>query len=152
MFTPKQTAEILEIPPSTLRRYRSQWAGYLSAPDKSRQYTQDDIDTLRLIRDLIGQRKSQDEIAEILMQGPQPPFAGDVFEDEIPPGPQPQGAIQSIEFFQNIMDQLTNEHKTALTAKDAHIETLEKNQDRLQREIAWFRLPWYKKMFRDPPE
>ncbi|GAH82812.1 unnamed protein product, partial [marine sediment metagenome] len=97
-------------------------------------------------------RKSQDEIAKILLQGPQPPFTGDVFEDEIPPEPQPQAAIQSIDFFSQVIDQLTAEHQTALTAKDAHIVTLEKNQDRLQREISWFRLPWYKKLFRDPPE
>ena len=147
MFTPKQVSETLEIPLSTLRRYRSKWADYLSAPDNKRRYSQEDIDTLRIIRDLTTQRKSADDIIQVL-QEPIEPF---IFEDT-QPEPEPQRAIQSIEFFSQVIDQLTSEHQTALSAKDAHIETLEKNQDRLQREISWLRLPWYKKLFRDPPE
>ena len=143
MFTPKQAAEILEIPPSTLRRYRSKWADHLSAPDEKRRFTDEDIDTLRVIRDLTNQRKPQADIIAAL-QEPIEPF---IFEDFKPePEPEQSSAIQSIEFFQNIMDQLTDEHKTAIGAKSDHIEDLRREIAQLRADLEDAKKPWWKRL------
>ena len=127
-FTPKQASETLEIPPSTLRRYRLEWAAYLSVPDKSRRLTQADLDTLGIIRDHIG-KKSRGEIEAILQGTP--------LIDE-----QPGGAIQSVDFFSQVMEQLTEEHKTALQAKDDHISDLRREIDQLRADLK----PWWKRL------
>ena len=147
---------MLEIPPSTLRRYCSEWAPYLSesaqTTGKKRQFTQEDIDTLRTIRSLIGQRKNQAEIAAALEPET---LTGEVF-DEMPAAPDPEpelpSAIQSIEFFGQILEQMTDQHKSVIMAKDETITGLKKDKDRLQNELAWLRLPWFRKWFREPPE
>jgi DNA-binding transcriptional MerR regulator len=139
-FTPKQAAEILEIPPSTLRRYRSKWADYLSAPDEKRRFTDQDIDTLRVIRDLTNQRKPKADIIAAL-QEPIEPF---IFNDTQPaPEPDQSSAIQSIEFFSQVIDQLTSEHKTAIRAQSDHIDDLRREIAQLRSDLADAKKPWW---------
>ena len=143
MFTPKQAAEILEIPPSTLRRYRSKWADHLSAPDEKRRFTDEDIDTLRVIRDLTNQRKPQADII-VALQEPIEPF---IFEDFQPaPEPEQSSAIQSLEFFSQVIDQLTGEHKTAILAQSDHIEDLRREIDQLRGDLEEARKPFWKRL------
>ena len=154
MFPPKTVSEILGIPPSSLRRYCSAWSQYLSesaqTTGKKRQFTQEDIDALRIIRDLVG-KKSHAEIVAAL-QEPEP-LTGEVFEDFQPDQePEQPSAIQSIEFFSQVIDQMADQHKSVIMAKDETITGLKKDKDRLQNELSWHRLAWYRRIFKNPPE
>lgn len=138
-FSPKQAAEILQIPASSLRRYRQEWAPILSAPDEKRRYTQEDIEALRIIRDLTG-KKTREEIEQILL-GPTEPFT---FEEPLPE-PNQGAAIQSIEFFNSFIEQLTEGHNTTLQAKDETIEVLKSENERLRDELDQAKTPWWKR-------
>jgi hypothetical protein len=61
------------------------------------------------------------------------------------PQEEASSALQTKEFYEQFF-------KPALDAKDQTIEMLEQDKDRLQKENFWLRLPWYKKLFREPPE
>ena len=148
MFPPKTVSEILGIPPSSLRRYCSEWSQYLSesaqTTGKKRQFTQEDIDALRIIRDLVGKKTHAEIVAALQEPGP---LTGEVFEDFKPePEPEQSSAIQSIEFFQNIMDQLTDEHKTAIGAKSDHIEDLRREIAQLRADLEAAKRPWWKRL------
>lgn len=68
MYTPEQTAGMLKIAKSTLRKYSSLFSGYLSqsANRKSRKYTDSDIATLRQIVQLRNKNIPLDEIPQHL--------------------------------------------------------------------------------------
>ena len=158
--TAGEISKTLGITTATLRNYVKHFGQHLS-PDAARKtrkrFTADDLQTLKVAKTLLDDGLTYDQVSEQLEILRAQCEVIDDFQPENQPEDIPQeeetpSAIQSIEFFSQIIDQLTEEHKTALQAKDSHIESLEKNQDRLQKEISWLRLPWYKKLFRDPPE
>lgn len=68
MYTPEQTAGMLKIAKSTLRKYSGLFGGYLSpsANRKSRKYTDSDIATLSQIVKLRDQNIPLDEIPKHL--------------------------------------------------------------------------------------
>ena len=64
MITPAQCAETLSIPASTIRRWASKFAPYLSEQrGKKRSYTISDLDIFRQIHHLSSQGLSLDQIA-----------------------------------------------------------------------------------------
>lgn len=68
MYTPEQTAGMLGIAKSTLRKYSSLFGGYLSpaANRKSRKYTDSDIATLRQVVKLRNENIPLNEIEKHL--------------------------------------------------------------------------------------
>jgi DNA-binding transcriptional MerR regulator len=141
--SPKQASEILEIPASSVRRYRQVYAEQLSTPDKKRRLTQEDMDKLRTIRELTG-RYPIEEIKKILDQPPdQFTPETEVFEGEIPH--EPQAAMQSIEILENLITNLQDQFTITLDAKDQTIAILQDEINRLRDEVDQAKKPWWKR-------
>jgi len=69
MYTPSQASEMLHIPPSTLRRYASQFSEHLSEhanKTRGRRYTEADITILARARELLKNGNSPDKTNELL--------------------------------------------------------------------------------------
>lgn len=131
-FSPKEAQEILGFPASTVRRYRQIYANLLSTPDKSRRLTQDDIDTLARIRELSDRRFTTEEIEQIILEPPEQ-VETEAFDGEIP------SAIQPVEFFNQVIDQLTDQHKE-------HINDLRREIAQLRADLEDARRPWWKRL------
>jgi len=151
-YTPKQVQEMLTLPPSTLRRYASLYKDFLSqeARQPRRNYTEQDINVIAHIKDLSAKRLTVEEIHEqlqtVILFGDD-----DITNDQAKPvedqprprqerQPENTRAIQPVEFFQNMIAELTAQHEQTLAAKDQHIDYLES-------EIKRLRTPWYKRLF-----
>ena len=135
-YSPKEAQQILGFPASTVRRYRQIYANLLSVPDKSRRLTQDDIETLRHIRELSDRRFTTEEIEQIILDPPEQ-VESEAFDGEIP-GEIPS-AIQPVEFFNQVIDQLTDQHKE-------HINDLRREIDQLRADLEETRKPWWKRL------
>ena len=69
MFTSGQVAKMLELPPSTLRRYVSRYGDALSdgaRASRSRRFTDGDVVILQRVRELLSAGKSPDEVDGLL--------------------------------------------------------------------------------------
>jgi len=60
-----------------------------------------------------------------------------------------ENAIQSLEFFENFINQLTTQHEREIVAKDEMINELKGDKTRLQAEIDRLNLPWWDRIFRN---
>jgi len=176
---PGKVSETLNVTDTTLRNYVKHFKKFLS-PDATKRtgkrFSPEDVETLKTAKGLLDEGWTYEQVQERLESQP---VTGEVIDESQPETePQPDtsqeeptpdeipSAIQSIEFFSQVIEQLTDEHKTALTAKDNHIEELktdkerliqEKEQERLekektQRQLNYERLPFYRQWFTEPPE
>jgi len=69
MFTPGQVSDMLEVPPSTLRRYVKQFEKHLSesaTKTRGRRFTERDVATLAQARELLQQGRKPKETNELL--------------------------------------------------------------------------------------
>jgi len=70
MFTPGQVSEMLDIPPSSLRRYATEYSDKLSETarqtGKRRLYSDNDVMLLKRIRQYTRQRKTPEQIRQLL--------------------------------------------------------------------------------------
>ena len=69
MFTPGQVSDMLEIPPSTLRRYVKDYPEHLSktaTKKRGRRYTEADIATLARAREMLQQGREPEEVGKLL--------------------------------------------------------------------------------------
>jgi DNA-binding transcriptional MerR regulator len=69
MYSPEQTSEMLKIPPSTLRRYATQYHAHLSehaTKQHRRKYTEQDIAILARARELLSEGKSPEQVNNLL--------------------------------------------------------------------------------------
>ena len=83
------------------------------------------------------------------------PLEGEVIDEQQPePQPEPSSedfqpgdisAIQTREFYERFF-------KPALDAKDETISGLKTDKERLQRQLNYANLPWFRKWFSEPPE
>ena len=123
VYTPKQVKELLTIPGSTLRRYASLFAAYLSqeANRKRRNYTEQDVSIIARIRDLSKSGRSIDEIKDELQL---------VVDDDQGNGQEDITALA----LPGILEQV-NEYKTlmqqAITAQLAQEATITAQQDKI---------------------
>lgn len=145
-YTPKIVGEMLDLPPSTLRRYATDYGDFLSESarqtGKKRFYTDSDIPILRRISKYTRQRKPKDEIIKLLS-----------VEPDRPPGETPQETALTllpdvIQAFEIV--------RAKISYQDSEIESLREELDQtradLRRLESWFSLPWYKRVGRRPPE
>ena len=69
MYTPSQASEMLNIPPSTLRRYANHFSSHLSEHarrERGRRYDEQDISILARARELLNEGHSPDKTNELL--------------------------------------------------------------------------------------
>ena len=127
-----QTSEMLKIPPSSLRRYSSYFASYLSpqSPGRKRSYTDSDIVILGKIKELT-RKLPLDQI------GPRLPLV------EEPPPPENSLAL---------IPGIAREFERIDTGLSSLRASWEEDHKRLEKITAWARLPWWRKLFTSPPE
>jgi len=127
MITPAQCAETLSIPASTIRRWASKFAPYLSEQrGKKRSYTISDLDIFRQIHHLSSQGLSLDQIADSLK----------VREPE---------QVKAVELL--ALDDFAQALES-LFADNARLqEQVDEQQKQISQLLAWVSLPWYKRLF-----
>ena len=129
MITPKQAAETLMVNASTVRRWANEFEPFLS-PRKGtkRQYTIDDLATLRKIKDYYSQGMSTSQVSEAL---------GVV--DRVSPNDK---ALINISDFALAFEQLNLDNiqlQKQINEQGAAIEALKAELSELKR-------PWYQKL------
>jgi DNA-binding transcriptional MerR regulator len=134
MIKPGQASDTLDIPPSTLRRLANEFEDYLSPQTgRFREYTLEDLDTFRRIRELLSHGMTYEDVKTRLQVLEKPSEDQEVKDLAIVP--------ELIKSLQIASDQLAT-----LQAKsddqDKRIKALE----------AWLALPWYRKLFTKPPQ
>lgn len=149
MYNPRTVSEMLDIPPSTLRRLAGNYADLLSeAAGKSgskRFYTDDDVLTLKRISAYTRQRKTPDEIRQLLQV--------------VEPEPEPTNALALLPTvlaeFEHLRGQIASLNEQIQTSQEKHDQTsheLSETRQRLDRLEDWLKLPWYKRLTSRPPE
>ena len=119
-----------------------------------KRFSPEDIRTLKTAKSLLDAGLTYSQVQERLENQT---LTGEVLED-FQPGTEPQpepspedfqpgdiSAIQTREFYERFF-------KPALDAKDETITELKTDKERLQRQLNYERLPWFKKWFSDAPE
>ena len=154
---PGEIAKTLNVTTATLRNYAKKFAPFLSKDatgETNRRYTPEDVETLKLASSLLRDGLTYEQVRSQLQERP---VTGEVIEDETtgpeppedtPPEdtePEPAVSMQTLEFFEKFV-------QPALSAKDETIEILQRDKERLLRENAWLRLPWYRRLFTKPPD
>jgi len=133
MIKPGQASETLNIPPSTLRRLANEFEDYLSPQTGHyREYSLEDLDTFRKIRELVSHGQTYKDIKPKLQVLEKPSENQEPKSLAIVP--------ELIKSLQIASDQLATLQAKADT-QDQRIKALE----------AWIALPWYRKMFTKPP-
>lgn len=154
---PGAIAKTLGVSTATVRNYVHEFQKFLSpaaTSDTNRRFTEKDVQVLRLVRSMLNEGESYEQVRQYLETLPLEGdvFEGDVFEgfEQEQPFQEVPSAIQPLEFFTKFVEQLTEEHKSTIQAKDETIENLKADKERLQEEIDWLRLPWFIRWFRKP--
>lgn len=135
MFTPKQASEMLSIPVSTLRRYSVDYAQHMSESARpargKRHYTDQDILTLKKIRELVSSKHNPDDINRLL-----------VIVDDHQDHPSALALLPDIQqAFEDIRSMLANERSER--------ERLSQRLDELE---TWIQTPWYKRLLKKLPK
>jgi DNA-binding transcriptional MerR regulator len=128
MFTPGKAAELINCPPSTLRRYVNLFPNYLSraARKRPRSYNQNDLSTIAKIKELLAQGVLVKDISsklELVIDQEQPESTALTLP----------GLVQTIKDMQAAFDNQSSQIV------------------QLQSRITWLELPFYKKIGRTPP-
>ena len=130
MITPAQCAETLSIPASTIRRWASKFAPYLSEQrGKKRSYTISDLDIFRQIHHLSSQGLSLDQIADSLK----------VRE------PDRVKAVEllALDDFAQALESLFADNARL----QERVDEQQKQISQLDHLVARLSLPWYKRLF-----
>ena len=139
-FTPAQVQKMLGLPPSTLRHYSRLFADYLSTPAKSgrkRHYSARDVTILGDIMHLSGEGVRLADIPARLGEMVDLIETDDVPQQQVNALALPQ-ILQRIEKTDDRLDRLEQQQAAQL----ARLQALE----------AWYKLPWWKRLGKKPPE
>jgi DNA-binding transcriptional MerR regulator len=131
---PGEVSELLQIPPSSLRRYVSEFGEYLSPnaqQSKRRDYTDQDIATIARIRELTAQGLTSEDI--------KPQLEKTVDQD------QDQETALTLPIVIQKFQDLTRQLETIQDQASQQAQQLEKLK-------SWAALPWWKRLFTRPPE
>src|SRR3990172_3813398 len=128
MFTPGQVSEMLDIPASSLRRYATIFAQFLDqgARRRKRLYTDQDILTLRRVRDFAAHGLTTGQIAQRL---------------EVVEVDQPNNALALLP---NVLREFEILHSMQ-SDQDQRIEQLRSEIEQLREEIRQQRRPWWRR-------
>lgn len=128
MFTPGKAAELINCPPSTLRRYVNLFPNYLSraARKRPRSYNEADLTTIAKIKELLAQGVLVKDIPsklELVIDQEQPESSALTLP----------GLVQTIK-----------EMQAAFDNQAAQL-------DQLQARLNWLETPFYKRIGKKPP-
>ena len=151
--TPGEVSKTLDVTGATLRNYVKQFKPFLSenATKKTRKrFSPEDIQILKTAKSFLDAGLTYEQVSERLETLPalgeviDEPEPETIFED-IPPAEEPTTAIQTREFYEQFF-------LPALDAKNETIQELKSDKERLQRQLNYERLPFFRKWFSKPPE
>jgi DNA-binding transcriptional MerR regulator len=130
---------MLEIPPSTLRRYVKEYADHLTdlaTKKRGRRFTELDIATLARVRTLLQQGRNPEEVNELM--GVVGIEEGDASADS---------ALALVPTISHALSELED----AAQGIRLDLEDLSNNQTESERRLAeietWMSRPWYKRLF-----
>jgi len=142
MFTPGQVSDMLEIPPSTLRRYVKDFPKHLSetaTKKRGRRFTEHDIATLARARELLQQGRKPKETNKLLaIVGQEDGQA------------EPDSALALVPSISHALSEVQEQAQ----ALRSILENVADNQNAANRRLealeAWMREPWYRRLFARP--
>jgi DNA-binding transcriptional MerR regulator len=148
LFDPKTVSGMLEIPSSTLRRYAQLYPEYFSETakisSKKRRYSNQDVLILKKIKELTRSRKTTDEIRAALQIVQESPETTDQ-----PENLNPNAIVPLIAQFTAEIEQL----RITQAETQSTVEQLNQRIDQLEHQLAFSRLPWWKRIQkRNQPE
>ena len=137
MFTPKQIQETLTVSPSTLRRWANRFEEYLSIEENRksgshRSYTPEDLSIFQTIQTHLDNGLTYAEIEERL----------NVVEE---PEPDQSTALLRLPDFQAAIETA----RANVASMQMEIHELKEWQAEMN---AWLALPWWKRLFTNPPQ
>lgn len=144
MFTPGQVSDMLEIPPSTLRRYVKDYPEHLSktaTKKRGRRYTEADIATLARARELLQQGRKPEETNKLLAVVGQ--------ED---PDAQPDSALALVPSISQALSEVQEQAQALRSILENVADNQNEANSRLEALEAWARAPGYRRIFGPPPE
>ena len=149
MFTPGQVSDMLEVPPSTLRRYVLQFTTHLSETaikKRGRRFAERDVATLARARELLQQGRKPPEVNELLAV---------VGQEEA----QPDAALALVPSISAALTEaldMAQSLRAEVGDLAGQVEQVAQDQGATKDELAelrkWLRLPWYKRWRTLPPE
>lgn len=138
-YSPDQVSTMIDVSPATLRRYAHEYAEFLSdrARDtsKRRRYTDEDIIVLKKIRLLVREKKTPDEIRQLI------PLIEDAPEE---PGSSLALLPAVLQEFENLRARLASQDER-ITNQNQQLDELRRRLDELFEERHQ---PWYRRLFR----
>jgi len=144
MFTPGQVSEMLEIPPSTLRRYVKDYPEHLSktaTKKRGRRYTEADIATLARAREMLQQGREPEEVGKLLAVVGQEDGQAEP-DSALALVPSISQALSEVQEQSQALRSILESVADRQAAADQRVEALE----------AWMREPWYRRLFGGPRE
>jgi len=145
-ITPGQLSENLGVPASTLRRWSNRFAKFLTPQPvesgRHREYSNDDLETFRQIRDFAAKGNSLKTIENLLTVVDRP--AQETSKDE---PPQPDNAGSALLVVGGLSRELGN-HSNKIENIQTQLDLANK---RLAALTEWLSLPWYKRIGKRPP-
>lgn len=138
MVTPKQVSESLNVPSSTIRRWAGRFEGVLSKQvGKKRVYTLQDVEMFRKIRDYSKQGKNLDAIeADLKLLMPRVNKPDD----------------KSLATVHPEVLRVLNEAIEQNVALQLQLDKTKAQMDKMQAQLSFLMLPWYKKIGKQIPE
>jgi len=144
MFTPGQVSDMLEVPPSTLRRYVKDYPEHLSktaTKKRGRRYTEADIATLARAREMLQQGRSPDEVGSLLAV---------VGQDD--PEAEPDSVLNLVPSISQALSEVQEQAQALRSILENVADNQNEADSRLEALEAWSREPWYRRLFASPPE
>lgn len=138
-YPPKLVSEMLDIPPSSLRRLSSEFKDFLSkSPGRHRRYSEEDINTLRRVRELTGQGMTIERIKTQLRLVEEPPE-------------KKTDALALVPTIAGELARMDDNYRAVARELEELRQDRERDRERLERLEQWAALPWYKRLFTRPP-
>lgn len=152
VFTSGQISDMLEIPPSTLRRYVKDFAAHLSetaTKKRGRRFNERDVAVIARAREMLQQGRVPEEVDKILA----------VVGEEQEPEATTDSALALVP---SISQALTEALDTARSLRMEVVDLGDQVDDvagrqvasdrRLEQLEAWMREPWWRRLFGQPPD
>lgn len=144
MFTPGQVSDMLEIPPSTLRRYVKDYPEHLSktaTKKRGRRYSELDIATLARAREMLQQGRDPEEVNKLLAVVGQ--------EDG---QAEPDSALALVPSISQALVEVQEQAQALRSILEAVADRQSDAERRVEILEAWIGEPWYRRVFASPPE
>lgn len=142
MYTPRQVSEMLAIPESSLRRLSREFSEFLSRQrGRNRRYSDQDINTLRRVREGTSHGQTLEAIKQDLRLAP-----------ENLPEQAPPDSLSLVPTVAGELARLDDVDRAILAQLEQLRQDHAADLERLERLEKWLRLPWYKRLFTRPPE